>query len=127
VAAIFRSALEAGALPQVYEDGGQMRDFVHVDDVVTANLAAIDSELAGFEAFNVCSGHPVAIREVAEWLCAARGGGRPTVTGRYRSGDVRHIVADPGRAAARLGFRAAITPADGITDFAFAPLRSAVH
>ncbi|GAS96839.1 UDP-glucose 4-epimerase galE3 [Mycolicibacterium canariasense] len=127
VAAIFRSALEAGRLPQVYEDGGQMRDFIHVDDVAAANLAAIDTELDGFEAFNVCSGRPVAIREVAEWLCAARGRDEPEITGRYRSGDVRHIVADPGRAATRLGFRAAVDPVDGITDFAFAPLRPAVR
>jgi dTDP-L-rhamnose 4-epimerase len=127
VAAIFRSALEAGMRPQVYEDGGQMRDFVHVDDVAAANLAALDAELGGFEAFNVCSGRPVAIREVAGWLCAARGSDRPEVTGRYRSGDVRHIVADPGRAAARLGFRATVDPADGITDFAYAPLRAAVR
>ncbi|MEN4475023.1 NAD-dependent epimerase/dehydratase family protein [Mycolicibacterium cosmeticum] len=127
VAAIFRSALEAGTLPQVYEDGGQMRDFVHVDDVAAANLAAIAAESGGFEAFNVCSGRPVAIREVAEWLCAARGRAEPEITGRYRSGDVRHIVADPGRAAARLGFRAVVDPADGITDFAVAPLRPAAR
>jgi dTDP-L-rhamnose 4-epimerase len=130
VAAIFRSALEKGEPPRVFEDGGQMRDFVHVDDVAAANLAAasaVSSASDGFIAVNVCSGRPISIREVAAALCDARGdcGGSvaPVITGRYRSGDVRHIVADPGRAATVLGFRAAIDPRDGLREFAFAPLR----
>ena len=53
VAAIFRSQLEAGGVPRVYEDGGQMRDFVHVDDVAAANVAAVEANLGGFTAFNV--------------------------------------------------------------------------
>jgi dTDP-L-rhamnose 4-epimerase len=47
----------------------------------------------------------------------------PLVTGQYRSGDVRHIVADPAHAAAVLGFRAAVDPRDGLREFAYAPLR----
>jgi dTDP-L-rhamnose 4-epimerase len=47
----------------------------------------------------------------------------PVITGQYRSGDVRHIVADPARAADVLGFRAAIDPLEGLREFAFAPLR----
>ena len=123
VAAIFRSAIERGEPPRVFEDGGQMRDFVHVDDVAAANRAAVESDLDGFEAFNVCSGQPVSIGEVASALTEARGGAPPVVTSEYRSGDVRHIVADPARAAEALGFRAAIRPADGLREFAFAPLR----
>ncbi|OBI25156.1 NAD(P)-dependent oxidoreductase [Mycobacterium sp. E2238] len=123
VAAIFRSSLERGEPPRVFEDGGQMRDFVHVDDVAAANLAATQ-EIDGFTAVNVCSGRPVSILEVAGALCDARGGAlSPVITGQYRSGDVRHIVADPSRAAEVLGFRAAIDPADGLREFAFAPLR----
>ncbi len=123
VAAIFRSSLEKGDPPRVFEDGGQMRDFVHVDDVASANLAAVRSEADGFLAANVCSGRPVSILEVASRLCEVRGGPEPVVTGQYRSGDVRHIVADPARAAVSLGFRAAIAPEDGLREFAFAPLR----
>ncbi|OBK55013.1 NAD-dependent epimerase/dehydratase family protein [Mycobacterium kubicae] len=127
VAAIFRSSLEKGEPPRVFEDGGQMRDFVHVDDVAAANLAAATTERGGFTAANVCSGRPISIREVAAALCEARGGSAgalaPVVTGQYRSGDVRHIVADPARAADVLGFRAAIEPRDGLREFAFAPLR----
>ncbi|SRX92213.1 putative UDP-glucose 4-epimerase GalE3 (galactowaldenase) (UDP-galactose 4-epimerase) (uridine diphosphate galactose 4-epimerase) (uridine diphospho-galactose 4-epimerase) [Mycobacterium tuberculosis H37Rv] [Mycobacterium shimoidei] len=124
VAAIFRSALEKGDAPAVFEDGGQMRDFVHVDDVAAANLAAIDADRGGFTAANVCSGQPISIMEVATVLCAARGDGvSPVVTGQYRSGDVRHIVADPARAAEELGFRAAVDPQQGLREFATAPLR----
>jgi dTDP-L-rhamnose 4-epimerase len=123
VAAIFRSALESGGTPNVYEDGRQMRDFVHVDDVATANLAAVNAEFGGFEAFNVCSGRPIPIYQVAQQLCLARGAGAPHVTGQYRAGDVRHIVADPSRAATKLGFRAKIDPTAGLAEFATAPLR----
>jgi dTDP-L-rhamnose 4-epimerase len=123
VAAIFRSAIEKGEPPRVFEDGGQMRDFVHVDDVAAVNLAAVTTPTEGFAAFNVCSGRPISIMEVATRICDARGGQPPVVTGQYRSGDVRHIVADPAAAAEVLGFRAAIGPSDGLRQFAFEPLR----
>jgi dTDP-L-rhamnose 4-epimerase len=73
---------------------------------------------------NVCSGRPISIGEVAQLVCDARGGPTPQVTGQYRSGDVRHIVADPALAAQVLGFRAGVHPADGLREFAFAPLRT---
>jgi dTDP-L-rhamnose 4-epimerase len=124
VAAIFRSALEKGEPPRVFEDGGQMRDFVHVDDVAAANLAAVQRVDSGrFIAANVCSGRPISIREVAEQLSASSGGSAPQVTGQYRSGDVRHIVADPARARDVLGFTATILPDRGLAEFATAPLR----
>ncbi|MCH9666795.1 MAG: NAD-dependent epimerase/dehydratase family protein [Actinomycetia bacterium] len=126
VAAIFRSSLESGSAPRVFEDGGQMRDFVHVDDVARANLAAIEADLDGFHAFNVCSGRPVSILDVASALCDVRDDISPVVTGQYRSGDVRHVVADPAKAAGILGFQAAVEPADGLREFATAPLRGAV-
>ena len=86
VAAIFRSALEKGEPPRVFEDGGQMRDFVHVDDVAAANLAAaqlLATDGSGFTAVNVCSGRPISILEVATALCDARGGA--AVPGRHRA------------------------------------------
>jgi dTDP-L-rhamnose 4-epimerase len=100
-----------------------MRDFIHVDDVAAANVAAARVTNGGFLAANVCSGRPVSIIEVATALCEARGGPAPVVTGQYRSGDVRHIVADPAQAAELLGFRAQIRPEQGLREFAFAPLR----
>ncbi|NGN91711.1 NAD-dependent epimerase/dehydratase family protein [Nocardioides sp. KC13] len=130
VAAIFRSSLERGEPPQVFEDGGQQRDFVHVDDVARANLAALeataDRSPGSLAAYNVASGHPVTISEVAELV--ARGAGQevaPVVTGRYRIGDVRHVVASPQLAEKDLGFRAEVLPEASLPTFATAPLRPA--
>jgi dTDP-L-rhamnose 4-epimerase len=123
VAAIFRSALEAGRAPRVFEDGTQLRDFVHVRDVAQANLAALSGGAAGaLAAYNIASGEPHTVGEMATALAAARGGPDPVVTGEYRLGDVRHIVASPGRAAGELGFRARVAFADGMKEFADAPL-----
>ncbi len=97
---------------------------MHVDDVATANVAAAATDRAGFIAANICSGQPISIMQVATMLCQARDGAvSPVVTGRYRSGDVRHIVANSARAADVLGFRAAVDPREGLRDFAFAPVR----
>ena len=68
VAAIFRSALEAGRAPRVFEDGRQRRDFVHVRDVARANLAALDATAqaaTGLRAYNVASGTPTTVGEMA--------------------------------------------------------------
>ncbi|WP_299057203.1 NAD(P)-dependent oxidoreductase [uncultured Nocardioides sp.] len=129
VAAMFRSALERGEAPTVYEDGGQMRDFVHVDDVARMNVLSIDAvreaPTQSHAAYNVCSGEPVAILDVARRVAAGTGSGiEPVVTGQYRLGDVRHIVASPARAAADLGFTAQVGPTEGLAAFATAPLRS---
>ncbi|MEO3889351.1 NAD-dependent epimerase/dehydratase family protein [Nonomuraea sp. B5E05] len=123
VAAIFRSALEAGRAPRVFEDGGQTRDFVHVRDVAGANVAALAGGRAGcLAAYNIASGEPHTVGELARELAAQRGGPEPVTTGEYRLGDVRHIVAAPHRAAAELGFRARIRFAEGMKEFATAPL-----
>ncbi|WP_249999146.1 NAD-dependent epimerase/dehydratase family protein [Actinoplanes sp. M2I2] len=125
VAAIFRSALAAGRSPRVFEDGRQRRDFVHVSDVAAANLAAVAAtgRGPGWRAYNVASGRPATIGEMAAELAAATGGPPPTVTGEFRLGDVRHVVASPARAEAELGFRAAVGLAEGVAGFATAPLR----
>lgn len=125
VASIFRSALQRGEAPRVFEDGGQRRDFVHVRDVARANLLALEATPAAgtLSAYNVASGVPHTVGDLARGLAGACGGPEPVVTGNYRLGDVRHIVASPQRAADELGFRAQVSFADGIREFATAPLR----
>ncbi len=142
VAAIFRSALERGEAPRVFEDGGQMRDFVHVSDVAEANALAVEAVMGregdSLSAYNVCSGQPISILEVANAVVDGAAGGPtrssagpsagsrslPVITGDYRAGDVRHVVASPRRATAELGFTAAVGPAAGLAEFAHAPLRA---
>ncbi len=124
VASIFRSALEAGRPPRVFEDGGQRRDFVHVRDVARANLRALLAPEPVRGAFNVASGTPHTVLEMAEALADAFAGApRPQVTGEWRGGDVRHIVASAERAAEVLSFRAEADFAAGMREFAQAPLR----
>jgi dTDP-L-rhamnose 4-epimerase len=123
VAAIFRSSLEQGLAPQVFEDGGQMRDFVHVHDVARANALALTGSPGGFTALNVSSGEPHTIGDMASALAKAADGPAPVITGQFRLGDVRHVVASPAAAATTIGFTASTTFHDGIAAFASAPLR----
>jgi len=127
VAAIFRSALEAGRAPRVFEDGRQQRDFVHVADVAQANLLALGAQppAGALRAYNIASGTPHTIGEMATELADAFGGPAPVVTGDYRIGDVRHVVASPQRAADELGFAAQVPFEAGVREFATAPLRPA--
>lgn len=127
VAAIFRSAIERGEAPQVFEDGGQMRDFVHVHDVALANVLAIErigDHDEGLTPYNVASGQPCTLLHMAQTLSAAAGGRPPVVTGAYRRFDVRHVVASPAAAEAGLGFVAAHAPDDGLSALAHDPLRA---
>jgi dTDP-L-rhamnose 4-epimerase len=128
VASIFRSALEAGTAPRVFEDGGQVRDFVHVTDVARANLAALSAGPAITGAFNVASGEPHTVGDMAAALAGAFGEGTPgpEVTGEWRTGDVRHVFAATQRARATLGFQAEVGFAAGMKELAQAPLRSPV-
>ena len=125
VASIFRSALAAGTAPHVTEDGGQRRDFVHVSDIARANVLALTHPAppAGLRAYNVGSGIPHTVGELAAELSAACDGPNPVVTGAYRAGDVRHITASSQRAADELGYRAQVPFRDGVREFAHAPLR----
>ncbi|WP_238009873.1 NAD-dependent epimerase/dehydratase family protein [Dactylosporangium sp. AC04546] len=126
VAAIFRSALEHGVAPRVFEDGGQRRDFVHVRDVAIANAAALDAtggQSVGLRAYNIASGQPHTVGELAATLATASGGPPPVVTGEFRAGDVRHVVASPERARRELGFTATVSFEEGVAGLSRAPLR----
>ncbi len=116
VASMFLSRLDRGEPPRVFEDGGQRRDFVHVDDVADAFVAAVSADTAGHGALNVGSGVVSTIGDVARALSAARGGPDPVVTGEFRLGDVRHITASSDRIADRLGWHARILLTEGAQD-----------
>ena len=125
VASIFRSALAAGDAPGVFEDGGQRRDFVHVRDVAEANVLALTAPEPVRGAFNVASGTPRTVLDMAQALARAfEGSLEPQVTGQWRGGDVRHVFASAELAAERLGFRALEDFEAGMREFASAPLRA---
>ncbi len=90
---IFTSRLREGKPPVIYEDGLQTRDFVHVSDVVEANMLVLADSRADFQAFNVGSGNPVTVQGYSERLCQVINPRiKPEVTGEYRVGDNRHSV-----------------------------------
>jgi dTDP-L-rhamnose 4-epimerase len=122
VAAIFRSHLAAGRAPLVFEDGGQRRDFVHVRDVAGANVAALawaGQGAPGFgRAFNVGSGTPRTVGELAIGLAGAMRGPAPRVTGDFRLGDVRHVTASNLRLRTESDWRPQVEFSDGLAEFA---------
>jgi len=113
---------------------------VHACDVAECNVLALAATgtaatLAGYpvtavpartlRAYNVASGTPHTVGEMAAELAVEFGGAvKPKITGEYRLGDVRHIVASPRAAARDLGFRARIGFEEGMAEFARAPLRA---
>ncbi|MFJ9362798.1 NAD-dependent epimerase/dehydratase family protein [Nocardia sp. NPDC101769] len=118
VVARFRAELVAGRPPQVFEDGGQVRDFVHVRDAAVATVAAVERRLPGFVPLNIASGRPLTLWEVASVLARAMDGPNPVVTGQCRVTDIRHVVAHPERARQALEFTARTQPAKGLSDYA---------
>ncbi len=105
VIAIFSSRVLNGNPPLVFEDGQQSRDFIHVSDVVRANLLALEREQAVGQVYNVGTGQRATVAEVAEILIRSRGAGlEPEIPSQYRAGDIRHCYADIDRISRDLGF-----------------------
>jgi dTDP-L-rhamnose 4-epimerase len=128
VASLFRAELERASAPRVFEDGRQLRDFVHVHDVARANRLALERSAGPPLACNVASGDPHTVGDLAMALCTASGTGlEPEITGEWRAGDVRLIVGAPERADRGLGFRAEVRFPDGVREFATADLRAPVR
>ena len=106
VAKIFAQRFAQGEVPVIYEDGLQTRDFIHVSDVVQANMLALQREEAAGEVFNVGTGRPTTIIEMAR--AVAKQFDIETAIEpcyRYRAGDVRHCWADITKIRMRLGFK----------------------
>ncbi len=106
--------------PLIFEDGLQKRDFVSVYDVARACRLALETPAAAGQAFNISSGVPMTVREVAERTIRAIG--HPTIhaeiTGKYRSGDIRHCFADISQAKRVLGWEPKVTLEQGLEDLA---------
>ena len=120
VAALFADALAHGRAPRVFEDGAQLRDFVHVRDIARANVFALTAPTPVTGPINISSAIPRSVGELASALHALAypAAPEPIVTGEFRIGDVRHIFADPSRAARELDFRPREDFALGIAELA---------
>jgi dTDP-L-rhamnose 4-epimerase len=117
VAAIFSSRLLNGNPPLIFEDGRQSRDFIHVSDIVRANLLAMTRDEANFGVFNVGTGRPKTVLDVAHALADGLGVDlAPEIVGQYRAGDIRHCYADISRIQQALGFQPRVAFAQGMAD-----------
>ena len=117
VAAIFSSRLLNGNRPLINEDGEQSRDFVHVSDIVQANLLAMRCDAEGGRVYNVGTGRPTSVKQVAELLADRLGLDlAPDVTNRFRAGDIRHCYADITRARDELGYEPTVRFEDGVSE-----------
>lgn len=118
VAAIFSSRILNGNHPLIFEDGLQSRDFVHVKDVVQANLLALESPEADYQVFNVGTGRRIRILDLANILLNRLGRPElePQVAQRFRAGDIRHCYADISRIQKKLGYAPQTSLEEGVSD-----------
>lgn len=117
VLAIFGSRLLNGRPPLIFEDGHQRRDFVHVSDAVRACRAALEAPGAIGQVVNVGSGDSISILELAQAMCEVMETDvAPVVTGKYRTGDIRHCFADVTRARETLGFQPQVELGEGLRE-----------
>jgi dTDP-L-rhamnose 4-epimerase len=117
VCAIFSGRLLNDESPMIFEDGEQTRDFVHVSDIVQANMLALETDKADYEAVNIGTGSPISVSDIS--LMLAQGlhkDIKPQITAKYREGDIRHCVADISRARKLLGYEPKVKLADGIPE-----------
>jgi dTDP-L-rhamnose 4-epimerase len=119
VAAIFASRLLNGRPPVIFEDGKQSRDFVHVSDIVEGVVAALEPGRGDDDALNLGTGAATSVRQVAEVLARELGvEAEPEIRDSFRAGDIRHCIADIGKARQLLGYTPHVTFAEGMRELA---------
>ena len=115
VCAIFQSRIKNQEPPLIYEDGRQTRDFVAVEDIVQANLLALEKPAADYEVFNVGTGRPTSVLEVCETLAVLyKSKVEPQVENAYRVGDIRHCYADISKIQRVLGYKPKVSLQRGL-------------
>lgn len=128
ILSVFFSRLQAGERVDVYEDGLESRDFVHVSDVVQASRLALERPQAAGQTFNVGAGQATSVLEIAQRI--AQLAGQPDgfrISGRYRIGDVRHCHAEITKARRLLSYCPQVTLHEGLADFLDWASRQEIH
>ena len=116
ILSIFSTRLRLGQPIEVFEDGLETRDFIHVDDVAAAIVHSV--ERPAVETLNVGSGEPVTVLALAELLGRVMGSTMaPVISGRYRVGDIRHNFADTSRFSRVTGLAPGVSLQSGIERF----------
>nr|WP_255433936.1 SDR family NAD(P)-dependent oxidoreductase [Pectobacterium sp. CFBP8739] len=117
ILSIFSTLLLQGKDVNIFEDGKESRDFVYIDDVVAATIAAVDSDVTGV-AYNVGTGESIDVLTVANTLKANYGkGGSIRISGNFRVGDIRHNMADLSKVKREIGFVSQVSFDKGIKAF----------
>jgi dTDP-L-rhamnose 4-epimerase len=117
VIARFGTRVITGKAPLVYEDGLQLKDVIHVSDVVRANLLAMERDEANYQVFNLGSGEGLTVYRIGELISEKLGSRlRPILTGQYRRGDARHGWADISKARRVLAWEPCFSAEDGFAD-----------
>jgi dTDP-L-rhamnose 4-epimerase len=115
---IFCLSYKQGGVPTAYEDGGAIRDYVNIDDVVDANVLVLDDDRAAGNVYNVGGGKAITTMEFADIVMRQYGSGQhAAVTGEYRFGDTRHILSDIS-ALRKLGWEPRRTAAESVAAYA---------
>ena len=122
VVSVFLERARQGEPLIVHGEGTQTRDFVHIDDIVQANLLAATANVAG-EAYNIGTGSSVTIRELAELVRDVTNSDVDIVHGENRDGDITQSEAEITKARAHLGYEPSITLRDGLHDLVSNHLR----
>jgi len=105
VAAIFMSRVKNQNPPTIYEDGKQLRDFIYVEDIATANLLALE-KAKKTDMFNIGTGNPISIEDIAKVIIELEGASlQPDITNKFRAGDNRHDFSDISKIKKELGFK----------------------
>jgi dTDP-L-rhamnose 4-epimerase len=118
ILSIFSTLIKNGKNINIFEDGKESRDFVYIDDVVTATILGIEKDEANYNTYNVGSGVPTDVLTVAHILKDKyKSDVSVNVGGNYRIGDIRHNFADLTKIKNDLGFEPAFDFSTGISRF----------
>lgn len=116
VCAIFQSRIKNNNPVLVYEDGLQTRDFVSVKDIAAANILAMNSEKCDYGYFNVGTGRPTSVLDIAKTLSRLYGKEpKIVIKNEYRAGDIRHCFADISKIQS-IGFKPSVNFDDGMRE-----------
>jgi dTDP-L-rhamnose 4-epimerase len=115
VVAIFLSRVKSNRPALIFEDGNQSRDFIYVSDIVQANILAMNRKEADYGSFNVGTGEPHTILDIAEGIASFyKKDLKPKILNKFRAGDIRHCYADISKINKRLGFKPRVRLKEGI-------------